>query len=293
MWVALTIGLYIVMISISGSAVVFRRELNVWLVPRTVASTIGVRLIGDDLRAAAQRAYPDHEIADIREQRRPERPVFVSLEREGIVSERLFDPYTGIDLGLSFPATLRAVEWLVDLHDNLLAGRTGRVINGVGGILVTVLLLTGAVIWWPGKGRWRQSLVIPRPRKTRRFVWHLHSAIGFWAFALLLVWASTAIYFAFPEPFEATIDRFDPDPNDLERPGEALLLALIQLHFGRFGGLEIRFLWVLLGLLPAALFITGFLMWWTRVLRPALAAAHWRSTRREEAFRERDADQAT
>jgi uncharacterized iron-regulated membrane protein len=292
MWVAITIGLYIVMISVSGSAVVFRRELNVWLVPRTVPAAVGIPMMGEDLRAAVRRAYPDHEIADIREQRRPERPVSIALQRGGILSERLFDPYSGSDLGLSFPPTLRVVEWLVDLHDNLLAGRTGRLVNGIGAILVTVLLLSGAVIWWPGRSRWRQSLVIPRRGTRRTFVWHLHSAIGIWALALLFIWALTAVYFAFPEPFERTIDYFDPDPNDLERPGEALLLALIQLHFGRFGGLEVRFLWVVLGLLPAALFVTGFLLWWRRVLRPAWIVAGRRSPE-NEVFRERDADQAT
>jgi uncharacterized iron-regulated membrane protein len=223
----------------------------------------------EDLRAAAQRAYPQHTIAEIREQRRPERPVLIALVRGDATSERLFDPYTGEDLGHSYPPALQFVEWLVDLHDNLLAGRTGRIVNGVGGLLVLALLLTGAVIWWPGKTRWRRSLVL-RPLGTRRFVWHLHSFIGFWAFALLLIWAATAVYFAFPEPFESTIDRFDADLNDSYRPGEAFLLTLIKLHFGRFGGLEIRVLWALLGLLPAALFITGFIMWWRRVLRPAL-----------------------
>ena len=271
LWTAISIGLYIAVISVSGSAIVFRRELNVWLVPRSVPSTIGVRLEGDALRAAAERVYADYDVTDVREQRRAERPVLVVLEREGVVSERLFDPYGMADLGLSFPPTLRLVEWLVDLHDNLLAGRTGRIVNGYGALLTTVLLLTGAVIWWQGKARWRHSVTLQRPIRSRRFVWQLHSFVGFWAFPLLLVWALTAVYFAFPEPFEATIDRFDPDLNDAERPGEALLLALIQLHFGRFGGLEIRALWVFLGLLPAVLFATGFFMWWTRVVRPALA----------------------
>jgi uncharacterized iron-regulated membrane protein len=268
LWVALTIGVYVVVISLSGSAIVFRREFNQWLVPRTVAA-VGVRMTEADLRSAAQRAYPEHTIAEIREQRRPERPVLVSLERRGSISERLFDPYTGDDLGHAYPPVLRFVEWLVDLHDNLLAGSTGRIVNGVGGFLVMALLLTGAVIWWPGKAHWRRSLVVRAPFGARGFVWHLHSFIGFWAFALLLIWASTAVYFAFPEPFEGAIDRFDDDLNDLYRPGEAVLLALIKLHFGRFGGLEIRVLWALLGLLPAALFITGFIMWWRRVLRPA------------------------
>ena len=82
----------------------------------------------------------------------------------------------------------------------------------------------------------------------------------------------TAIYFAFPEPFEGLIDYFDDDLNDLHRPGEWILLELIKLHFGRFGGLGVRFLWAALGLLPAVLFVTGFVLWWTRVVRRRAAA---------------------
>jgi uncharacterized iron-regulated membrane protein len=33
------------------------------------------------------------------------------------------------------------------------------------------------------------------------------------------------------------------------------------MHFGRFGGLGVRTLWVLLGFVPVLMFVTGFLMW--------------------------------
>jgi len=191
----------------------------------------------------------------------------VVLERDGVRAEHLFDPYAVRDLGETFPPILRAMEWLVDLHDNLLAGQTGRVINGVGGILFTVLILTGAWIWWPGTRNVWRSMKIGKPQASRRFVRRLHNVLGVLAFALLFVWAITAIYFAFPEPFERSIDYFDSDLNDLERPGEWVLLGLIQLHFGRFGGLYVRFLWAFLGLLPAVLFVTGFIYWWTGVMR--------------------------
>lgn len=39
------------------------------------------------------------------------------------------------------------MEWIVDLHDNLLSGRAGCTINGVGGALVLALLVTGFVLW--------------------------------------------------------------------------------------------------------------------------------------------------
>jgi uncharacterized iron-regulated membrane protein len=286
LWIGVALGVYIVVISVSGSAIVFRRELNAWLVPRTVPSTAGVRLTADELLVAARRAYPTHEVKSVREQRRPDRPVYVSLERNGEVSERLFDPYSGIDMGHAYPPTLRAVEWLVDLHDNLLVGTTGRFLNGVAGIFLSVLFVSGAVLWWPGKRRWKQSLIPGSPESSRRFVWRLHSSLGLWSFGLLFVWAITAVYFAFPEPVESTIDFFDSDPSDFVRPGEGVLLALLQLHFGRFGGLGVRTLWVVLGLLPAVLFVTGFVLWWTRVVRRrAISAA--------VVFREHGADHAT
>jgi uncharacterized iron-regulated membrane protein len=266
-WIALGLGLYIVVLSVSGSAVVFRRELNQWLVPRTVESTEGVRLTGDTLAQAVAAAYPGHTVVEVREPSRQNRPVFVALERGGLRIERLFDPYAVKDLGETFPPVLRTVEWLVDLHDNLLAGQTGRWLNGIGGALFMVLILTGVWLWWPGLRHVLRSLKVGKPQVSRRFVLQLHSALGILSFALLFVWAITAIYFAFPEPFERTVDYFDSDLNDLERPGEWIILELIALHFGRFGGLSVRFLWLALGLVPAVLFVTGFVLWWTRPSR--------------------------
>ncbi len=160
----------------------------------------------------------------------------------------MFDPYAVRDLGETFPPTLRTVEWLVDLHDNLLAGQTGRLLNGIGGIFFTVLIVTGAWLWWPGARNVPRGLKVGRPQASRRFIWQLHSVLGVLSFALLFVWAITAIYFAFPEPFEGTIDYFDDDLNDLDRPGEWVVIELVKLHFGRFGGLGVRFLWLVLGL---------------------------------------------
>ncbi len=294
LWGALLLGIYVVLISVSGSAVVFRRELNLWLVPRAVPAMIGERLTGDALRAAVRRAYPADEIAAVNELKRPQQPVYVSLRRQDKLVERLFDPYRAADMGSAYPPTLQLVEWLVEVHDNLLLDQTGRLLNGVGGAAVLLVVLSGAVLWWPGRRRWRASLIVGRPAKTRRFAWQLHSAIGFWSFALLFIWALTAVYFAFPDPVERALDYFDPNPNDAERPGEWIVLLLVKAHFGRFGGLEWRVLWTLLGLLPVVLFVTGFILWWTRVVRRRwMVRRHTGAVEAAiEEFRGRDADRA-
>jgi PepSY-associated transmembrane protein len=60
-----------------------------------------------------------------------------------------------------------SVEWIVKLHSNLLLGSTGRLVNGIGGICLTLLCLTGAIIWWPGVKNWRRSLTVSWGRNFR------------------------------------------------------------------------------------------------------------------------------
>ncbi|MEH2303238.1 MAG: PepSY-associated TM helix domain-containing protein [Nostoc sp.] len=46
--------------------------------------------------------------------------------------------------------------------------------------------------------------------------------------------------------------------------GDKVLDSFIPLHFGTFGGLPTRILYVFVGLAPLILFVTGFVMWWYR-----------------------------
>src|SRR3982750_2607611 len=66
LWSGLAIGLYIVVLSITGSALVYRRELDVWLAtPRPQFNAQAHRLSKDELRDAAQRAYPGYTITRV------------------------------------------------------------------------------------------------------------------------------------------------------------------------------------------------------------------------------------
>jgi uncharacterized iron-regulated membrane protein len=144
-----------------------------------------------------------------------------------------------------------SVDWLVHLHTNLASGPTGRLLNGIGAIVVTMICFTGAVIWWPGIGSWRRSMSVKWRAPFARMVWVLHSALGFWSMLLLLVWGITGIYFAFPRAFDVL---FILDPSD--RFTDQVLFWLTEVHFGRFGWLT-RALWSFLGLIPTVLAFTG------------------------------------
>jgi|SRR5688572_17422966 len=281
LWIGLMLGIYLVVLSVSGSLSVLRPDVHRWFVPRTVAVE-GTKLTGDALQDAVRRTYPLDEVTNVFERRRADAPVMVTLQRDGETVERLFDPYAARDLGLTYPPITEAIEWVVDLHDNLLAGTTGRTVNGVGALLFLALAITGAIAWWPGVNRLGHSLVPGKPAKSARFARRLHNTLGIWMLALILIWAVTAVYFSFPDPFEWTIDYFDADLTDAERPGDWLVRALVNVHFGRSWGMTVKLVWVMLGLVPAVLFITGGITWWVRVVqrRGASVATDGRTSER-------------
>jgi uncharacterized iron-regulated membrane protein len=153
-----------------------------------------------------------------------------------------------------------SVEWLVDLHENLGAGSTGRWVNGIGAASLALLGLTGAVIWWPGTKHWRRSLIVDWSAHFPRITWDLHSALGFWFLGFVAVWGLSGIYFSFPQPFNALL-LLDPADHFTD----AGLFWLTALHFGRFGWLA-EAAWTLFGLVPAILAFTGVFICCRRVI---------------------------
>ena len=272
LWTGIGVGLYVLMISISGSAIVFRREITrlAWSPPAVTPA--GPLMTVEVLSAAAKKAYPRFENFRVTFSKDPARAAVVTMTRGQRTRERAFDPYTGKDLadvGTDEPTLL---NWLVKLHDDLLGGQTGRLVNGAGALLLTILCLTGAVIWWPGTTRWWRSLIVWRKVGWKRFNWDLHSAMGFWMFLFVLMWGISGIYLSYADPFVNLVDYLQPpDPNSIEpRSGDDFLAWLARIHFGRAYGTSVKWLYVVLGLVPAVLFVTGAIMWWNRVLRPAI-----------------------
>jgi uncharacterized iron-regulated membrane protein len=305
LWTGIAMGLYVMAVSVSGSALFFRSIVNQATPGRRIVAGTGRLLTKAELLEAARRAYPDYTPGNVSAGTTPGREVEITLDRGAKRKVRVFDPYTGRDLGEAVPYQLKLMSWMLNLHVNLLAGPTGRIVNGVCAILLTLLSLSGAVIWWPGIAKWRRSLTINPRANWKRINWDLHSAVGFWTFAFFFMWSFTGIYLVFPAPFETFINHFAPleyyrlasqesEPPLLlvktssaavivrvadaapkpkrRRPqihysgGDQIIRTLLGAHFGNFAGLWTRILWAAIGLAPPFLFVTGALMWWNRVL---------------------------
>ena len=269
LWSGLILALYVLVMSLTGTFLIYRRELaKTFSTQPHIVAAAGPRMTADELTQAAERAHPGYVVNRVFESRNPDRPAEIWLERGPKNIQRLFNPFTGADLGNSLGPGFRFLLWLVDLHDNLLSGRTGHLANGVGGACVTLVCLSGIVIWWPGINKWRRSLTLDWKTNARSFNWSLHSALGFWSIAFIFMWGISGIYLSWPSPFNGLADFFDAPQSRNLRFGDEFLAWLARLHFGRFRWLPLKIVWTVLGLVPVALLVTGIVMWWNRVLRP-------------------------
>ena len=283
LWTGVGVAIYIVVVCVSGSLLVFRPEIaTAFMRPPVTVAGIGTPMTDEQLTEVAQRAYPGYQVSNIfRSQKEPKAAAEVWLESGNSKKGVIFDPFTGADLGPSVPLGSRAVAWTLDLHDNLLTGDNGRTVNGVGGILLTLLSLTGVVIWWPGIRNWRRSLGVRFSANWKRITWDLHSAIGFWTAVVVFMFAFTGFYLVFQLWFSPLVEKLEARNGTILNSNniENLIVWLPRLHFGRFRQvrksltLTLKILWVILGLAPAILSVTGVLMWWNRVVRRVVLQA--------------------
>jgi uncharacterized iron-regulated membrane protein len=325
LWTGIGVGLYVLVISVSGSAVVFRQDIYRAIeTPVIIVEPSGERMTLEALTRHVQQAWTGYEVTQsYQDERNPNRAIELTFEKGWSRKQRLFNPYTGEDLGAAIRWEIRWVSWFEDLHFNLFGGTTGRRVNAVGAMLFTLLGLTGAVIWWQGIQKWRRGLGIKLRSGWKRFNWDLHSAVGFWTLLLILMWGLTGVFVSVPDPFRAAVDYFEPlqqiprapregvaqrvqgvttespaggerqgrgeaqrgegvrggqrgggqrgnrggRPRYQQRVGDRILRWAYDLHFGNFGGYPLKAVWVVLGLAPALLFVSGAVMWWTRVIR--------------------------
>jgi uncharacterized iron-regulated membrane protein len=275
LWTGIAVGLYMVFISLTGSAVVFRRDLNTRMLGSIPAKDVAAdaqKLPEADLRVAIQKQYPGYAITRLAMSRRRLLPSEATLSKDGETLQERFNGFTGADMGSARPKSVAVMEWFTDLHDNLLKGETGRKVNAVGGALLCILCISGLVIWWRASGAWYKGFFFNPRSSWKRINFDLHAAIGFWGLLILFLWGVSGIYFGFPDAFIKIVDYFEPpDQVPMGRQGDAFIAWMVRMHFGRYGGMGVRITYVTIGLLPAVMFVTGAIMWWNRVLRRWLA----------------------
>ncbi len=206
LWAGIIVTLYLIVIGLTGSVLVFRPEierlcgLKPWQGLATQSAAADIATVVENLEAA----YPGSRIVSV-DAPGPEEATFVAViegHRGDLARGRLkvaCGPADGRLLG-EFPHGSSWLNIVQGMHATLLIhpGSRGRLWNGIGAAALLLLNVTGMVIWWPGIRNWKRALKVDLARNWRRINFDLHVWVGFWTILLTSVWAVTGIYFGWP-----------------------------------------------------------------------------------------------
>ena len=194
-WIGLIFGAFLCVTCLSGSIAVFRPELEAAFSPKVTSSE--ARADVDEVVSRVRAANPETRLTRVLLPAPGRNSFILTLESAEKRTRRIVvDAGTGAVAGeLSVPG----LDWIIDLHHNLLAGHAGRRVVGAIGVILFVVSLSGLTLSLLRKPSWRSMVMVRAIGPRRRFYYELHRATGLWASALLLLLSFTGIALAYPE----------------------------------------------------------------------------------------------
>lgn len=192
-WCGLIAGLFILMLSITGTMLIFNDEIDT----ATNADMVkvdpeGPRLSSDELVQSLVQQYPDAALSStLLYPDAPDRAPMTQLRQDGKNWWVYQNPATGVVLGQREPNETLMKE-ILHIHEHLTLGQTGHAILLVVGIALILMVLTG--LW-----HYRNSLLSVfkigvRNRNTYLANSDLHKLTGVLSFLFLLLMAVTGSF---------------------------------------------------------------------------------------------------
>ncbi len=222
-WAGLTLTLFLVVAGLTGSLLAFAPQLDAWLQRDLYAVPVtGPRMDPFELhrRAEALLAPAHLDFVTLDSDHPGEAVMFYATPEEAspVLMALALNPYTGeeiarFDAGDDAPLSRRSLLGFVfRLHFQLLLGEPGRWAFGIAALIWTLDCFVGFYLTLPVRRRregprtgrsfwalWKPAWLIRRGGSTWRLNFDFHRAAGLWTWALLFVFAVSAVSFNLPE----------------------------------------------------------------------------------------------
>ena len=204
LWAGLSLGIYALLIGVTGSVLVFREDIVHRISPEPVVGPSPANVSLQRMVEAIRSQRPGWNIWAIEAPRRAEAPWSSYLLQRGGPGQSVFVDANGRIVGQ------RQLEgtWFQlfeRFHSNLLIRNGGRWYNGVAGLALAALSLTGLYLWWPTRGQWTSAFRIVRTSNWKGVVYDLHRVGGALTLAFTLMFCVTGAYFTWPAVYRNVI----------------------------------------------------------------------------------------
>ena len=250
-WVGLTIALLLTIQGLSGMSLVFRDEIDRVIHPALVVEPAATQVPVQALMEAVEARHPGVPVSRAEFSAWEDGAVLFKLAaKDGTRWLTAVDPYRGVIVRDGSLAAWPG-EWIFLLHDSLLAGPVGETIVGIEGFGLLFLALTGPIVWWPGRKRFKQGFKIVTGRGGDLKWRTLHRAAGASIAVVLLMSATTGVLMVWKPAFRDVLQTVTPvidkpAPKVVAQPGAAMvpldrLVAKARAEYGATALRQIRF----------------------------------------------------
>ena len=263
-WLGLIFGLFLAILGLTGSILVFHEEIDEWL-NRDLIVVNSQNISQENLRSltevltAANKVIPEGAVLDMIMYPRNEASNFKFIyhligrtEVQPNILQVFVDPYKAEVVGKRLiktdentdPATFNAfTTFIFKFHYELFCGAIGKLVIGIFASFLIFSVLTGLILWWPLTNQWRRVLTIKQHASPERINHDLHQVSGFYFFPVLLILFMSGIYMNLPEQFLALTRLFSPgsrgylefpqssDPQGRESIGLKQALLNVQTYY--------------------------------------------------------------
>ncbi|MDQ8184835.1 PepSY-associated TM helix domain-containing protein [Pelagicoccus sp. SDUM812002] len=224
-WLGLICGLGLILVGLTGSVLVFQKEINSTL----YADTNRAEYTADAQRlplgpqiAKVQAAFPDFWVSGWLLNRNPESRDIAYMKPRGTDDwhKLRVDQYTGEIPGkpLGYRDTLQG--WFVDLHYTLFADHIGMAITAVFALGLIALSVTGI---WIYRSFWKNLFRLRFGKSLRIFCSDLHKMIGIVTVPLNLILGVTGTYWNISHLAHELVEHADEEEHRILNPQEAHL----------------------------------------------------------------------
>ncbi|TDS12910.1 PepSY-associated TM helix domain-containing protein [Sphingobacterium paludis] len=236
LWLGLASGIIVVILSITGCALVFEEEIKYsWLYSASPTTESGSEMLSPSvLYERIKAVHPQKEMESFWYYGHG-KPVKVSVsDGDTLLFVNPYDAHILAEVDHE-----DFFHFMDEGHRHLwLPSEIGRPIVGWATLLFFVITLSGLILWWPK--RWnkrmiKQSFTIDWKTKWKRINYDLHNVLGFYSLILALVMAFTAMMMSFPWLRKSVIELAGGYP----RPPRQTTTEIIQENSVKTDALQV------------------------------------------------------
>jgi len=209
MFLGVTAAIYFSVMSCTGVSLVFKEELATWLSNSPKIRVLPSLAPLSEVVRNVESRYAGEQVSGLIYPLDPERCLLVYvLNKDGVYSPVSVNQYDGSVVG---PAPENQVlKFLQELHHNLLLSKTGRKLNGCGGLVLFILALSGFGLFLRGVKYCVHVLRMQWNGHRSVTVWSMHQQIGVFLLPPLLIWGLSGFSFGFRQEFERAVNVVFP-----------------------------------------------------------------------------------